>query len=141
MVKKQSQDPESGEVKAYLKLSDEALESSQLLYDNQKFRDCVSRAYYSMFYMAKALLCSTERPAHKHRGVIDQFNLYYIKPKKIEHKFYLLYVKAFEDRLNADYQVLDPILQELAEQKLRDAAEFRHEVRRVLRREGRLSER
>lgn len=56
------------EVKAYLKLSDEALESAQLLYDNQKFRDCVSRAYYSMFYMAKALLCNTERPAHKHRG-------------------------------------------------------------------------
>ncbi len=138
MAENQSQDPELGEVKAYLKLSEEALESAQLLYDNQKFRDCVSRAYYSMFYMAKALLCSTERPAHKHRGVIDQFNLYYIKPKKIEHKFYLLYVKAYEDRLNADYQVLDPILGELAEQKLKDATEFRHEIVRILRKERRL---
>lgn len=126
------------EVKAYLKLSDEALESAQLLYDNQKFRDCVSRAYYSMFYMAKALLCNTERPAHKHRGVIDQFNLYYIKPKKIEHKFYLRYVKAFEDRLIADYQVLEPILKELAKQKLQDATKFRHEISRVLKEEGRL---
>ena len=98
------------EEKAYIKLSEEALDSALILYDNQKFRDYVSRAYYSMFYMAKALLCNTERPAHKHQGVIDQFNLYYIKPKKIEHKFYLRYVKAFEDRLKADYKVMDPIL-------------------------------
>ncbi|KPL05304.1 MAG: hypothetical protein AMJ73_01445 [candidate division Zixibacteria bacterium SM1_73] len=126
------------EVKAYLKLSDEALESAQLLYNNQKFRDCVSRAYYSMFYMTKALLCNTERPAHKHRGVIDQFNLYYVRPKKIDHKFYLRYVKAFEDRMIADYQVLEPILKELAKQKLQDAIEFRREILRVLKEEGRL---
>lgn len=126
------------EVKAYLKLSNEALESAQLLYDNQKFRDCVSRAYYSMFYMAKALLCNVERPAHKHRGVIDQFNLYYIKTKKVDHKFYLRYVKAFEDRLNADYQILEPILKELAKQKLQDATELRHEILRILKEEKRL---
>jgi uncharacterized protein (UPF0332 family) len=119
------------EIRAYLKLSDEALESAQLLYDNQKYRDCVSRAYYSMFYMAKALLCNVERPAHKHQGVIDQFNLYYIKPKKIEYRFYSRYVKAFEDRLDADYRVLEPILKELAKRKLQGAEEFRHEIVRV----------
>jgi len=129
---------ENQEVKAHLKLSDQALESAQLLYDNQKFRDCVSRAYYSMFYMAKALLCNTERPAHKHRGVIDQFNLYYVRPNKIDHKFYLRYVKAFEDRMIADYQVLESILKELAKQKLQDAIEFRREILRVLKEEGRL---
>jgi len=126
------------EVKAYLKLANEALESAQLLYDNQKFRDCVSRAYYSMFYMAKALLCNVERPAHKHRGVIDQFNLYYVKTKKVDHKFYLRYVKAFEDRLNADYQILEPILKELAKQKLQDAIELHHEILRILKEKGRL---
>lgn len=126
------------EVKAYLRLSEEALESAQLLYDNKKFRDCVSRSYYSMFYMAKALLCNVERPAHKHRGVIDQFNLYYVRTKKVDHKFYLRYVKAFEDRLNADYKVLEPILQELATQKLDDAIEFRREISRILKEERRI---
>ena len=110
----------------------------QLLYDNQKFRDCVSRVYYSMFYIAKALLCNIEIPAHKHRGVIDQFNIYYIKTKKIDHKFYLRYVRAFEDRLNADYQILEPILKELAKQRLQDAKEFRDEIARILKKEGRL---
>ena len=128
---------ENQEVKAYLKLSDEALESARLLYDNKKFRDCVSRAYYSMFYMAKALLCNVERPAHKHRGVIDQFNLYYVKTGKVDHKLYLRYVKAFEDRINADYKVLEPILQQVAAQKLEDAAEFRREISGILKEERR----
>jgi uncharacterized protein (UPF0332 family) len=126
------------EEKAYLELSHQALDSAQLLYDNQMFRDCVSRAYYSMFYMAKALLCNVDKPAHKHRGVIDQFNLYYIKTKKMDHKFYLRYVKAFEHRLIADYKVLEPIIKELAKQKLQDAKEFREELSRILKEEGRL---
>jgi uncharacterized protein (UPF0332 family) len=126
------------EEKAYIKLSEEAFDSARLLYENQKFRDCVSRAYYAMFYMAKALLCNLEKPAHKHQGVIDQFNLYYVKTKKVEHRLYLRYVKAFEDRLIADYKILEPILKELAKQKLQDAKEFLNEISRVLKDEGRL---
>lgn len=38
----------------------------------------------------------------------------------------------------ADYQVLEPILKELAKQKLQDAIEFRREILRVLKEEGRL---
>jgi len=126
------------EVKAYMRLSEEALESAHLLYDNHKFRDCVSRAYYSMFYTAKALLCEIEKPPHKHRAVIDQFNIHYVKTKKVNHRLYLRYIKAFEDRLNADYRVLEPILKELAEQKLQDAKEFRNQISRVLKKEGKL---
>lgn len=60
------------------------------------------------------------------------------KTKKIDHKFYLRYVKTFEDRLIADYKVLEPILKELAKQKLHDATEFRKEILRILKEEGRL---
>jgi uncharacterized protein (UPF0332 family) len=47
-------------------------------------------------------------------------------------------VRAFEDRLNADYQILEPILKELAKQRLQDAKEFRDEIARILKKEGRL---
>ena len=41
-----------------LEQADESLESAKLLYEHQKFRSAISRAYYAMFYAVLALLAN-----------------------------------------------------------------------------------
>ena len=44
------------EVSRHIELAEEELSSAKILLQNSKLRDAISRAYYSMFHAAKALL-------------------------------------------------------------------------------------
>ncbi len=120
------------EVRRLFSLSKECLETVKLLIRHKKFRDAVSKAYYSMFYAACALLRTEKLDTSKHSGVIALLNQHFFKTKKVNPMFYEKYVKAFEDRLSADYNALTEIAQEEALQKIEDASSFNLEVERYL---------
>jgi len=46
------------ELAKFLFLSDDDLETAQLLCDRGRYRSCISRAYYAMYYVTQALLLS-----------------------------------------------------------------------------------
>ena len=50
------------------------LESSKVLYKNEKYSDSSSLAYYSMFLMAKALLMKKGFDAKTHDGILHLFH-------------------------------------------------------------------
>ena len=124
------------EVKTYLAQSKESLETTKLLLDHQRFREAISRAYYAMFYAASALLCTQGKTTSKHSTLISFFHHYFIRTKKFNDYYYRRFVKAFEDRLSADYKLLKPIVDEVAYKKYDDAQKFCQAVEEYLEKEN-----
>jgi len=49
------------------------------LHQNYHYNDAVSRAYYSMFYAAKAVLLTKDVITRTHRGTISQLNINFVR--------------------------------------------------------------
>ena len=62
-----------------LEQAKEALESAELLYNHEKYRSAISRAYYAMFYAVLALLANQTSKTSKHSGVISKFDRDFVK--------------------------------------------------------------
>ena len=60
----------SGEIKDHLILAEECLEEARNLLSNGFYRGAVSRAYYSMYHAAKALLLAKNIAPKKHTCVL-----------------------------------------------------------------------
>jgi len=78
----------------YIAKSKKFLNDADLLMANQSVESTVSRAYYAMFYMAKALLFTIENQAHTHQGVLYQFSKFFIKTGIFEKKYSNILTKA-----------------------------------------------
>ncbi|OQX53440.1 MAG: hypothetical protein B5M48_03415 [Candidatus Omnitrophica bacterium 4484_213] len=53
--------------------SKEKLLSAEILFKNKQFKDSVSRSYYAIFSVARALLATKGLDSSKHSGVISLF--------------------------------------------------------------------
>ncbi|MEB3175419.1 MAG: HEPN domain-containing protein [Cyanobacteriota bacterium] len=63
----------------------------------------ISRAYYTMFYIASAFLESKELSFSKHSAVISAFGKYFVKTQIIESKYHRYLIEAERARCQADY--------------------------------------
>ena len=75
------------EIELQLLLAEESLEEAKILFEREHYMGAVSRAYYSMFHGARALLLMKEIIPKKHSGVISMFGLHFVKEGDIE-EFY-----------------------------------------------------
>jgi uncharacterized protein (UPF0332 family) len=102
----------------------EKLEVAKSLLENGFYSDAVSRAYYAMFYAARALLSEQNIYPKTHHGVISQFGLKFVKEGKFEKEIFDLFARAQEDREEADYGLLAEIEEEEAKKILEGAEQF-----------------
>jgi len=72
----------------------ERLESACILFDNEKYADAISRAYYSMFFATKALLLEKNIHTRTHRGLISQFSMEFVKNQKFPQELFNLLTRA-----------------------------------------------
>ena len=80
-----------------------ALSASEALVSKELFDDAISRAYYAMFYAAKALLIRDGVGANsKHSAVVSAFGREYAKKGKIEARYHQMLIQDFEWRQKAD---------------------------------------
>ena len=107
------------------------LDSSKLLYENGKYSDSASLAYYAMFLMAKALLLKKGFDA-THDGLIHLFSLKYMHEDSFKYRLYAYLSAAQSVREDADYSAFDYINQEIAEELISQANEFLKESERFL---------
>jgi len=68
----------------YIKNAEERLSAAEYLLKGRYYNDAVSRAYYSMFYAARALLSAREIYPKGHKGVILKFGLEFVREDFIE---------------------------------------------------------
>jgi uncharacterized protein (UPF0332 family) len=113
------------ESKYWLAKANNALSASEALVSEELFDDAISRAYYAMFYAARAMLIRDRVPVgSKHSAVIATFGREYAKSGKIEPRYHRMLIEDFEWRQKADYDVFWHADRETAQGRVADAREF-----------------
>ena len=75
----------------------------------------VSRAYYSMFYIAQAFLEGDGLAYSKHSATIAGFGKHFAKTGRIPKEYHRYLIRAFEARQEGDYAPNEVITQEIAD--------------------------
>lgn len=121
-----------GNPRLWLALADEKLRASRRLADDDYRNDAVSRAYYGMFYAAKAALLSVGVTVKTHGGVNSEFGRLFVKTGRIAHRYQTMLTHASEDRLRSDYAPKTRPSQENVERIIRDAEVFITKARELV---------
>jgi len=93
------------QVSMEIDMADEKLESAKYLLEGEFYRDCVSRAYYSMFHAAKAILLLKGVEPKTHKGVLRMFGLHLVKESDVDIYLGKALSYAREVREDSDYGV------------------------------------
>jgi uncharacterized protein (UPF0332 family) len=123
-------------VQPLLQKAERSLKAAQDSFNDGNFEFVASRAYYSMFYLAEALLLLKDLSFSKHSGVVSAFAVHYTKPGIIPQQYHRALMDAFEDRQIADYESIPIFGRTEAEHQLQRAYEFMSHVRQWLENRG-----
>jgi uncharacterized protein (UPF0332 family) len=80
-----------------------AIEAAETLLESGYAEFATGRAYYSMFYVAEALLNEKNLQFSKHSGVHGAFGEHFIKTGIFDSKFHRWLLDAFDQRIEGDY--------------------------------------
>lgn len=81
----------------------EALEDARIMYDADRYKNALNRAYYSVFYGIRAVNALDGFDSSKHSGVIAHFNQNYVKTGIFPKEASKVIKLASEKREKADY--------------------------------------
>ncbi len=112
-------------------LASETLNAAEYLLKGGYYNDAVSRAYYAMFYAARALLSSRDLHPKGHKGLILQFGLEFVKKGFIEETYGRAISHAKERRETVDYNIDASMTAEEAGTIVSDARDFLDRIGRA----------
>jgi uncharacterized protein (UPF0332 family) len=101
-----------------------SLKAAKKLYKDGDIDFAASRAYYSLFYVASALLLSRGLSFSSHSGVIANFGKEFAKPRILDPKFHNYLIDAQDRRNIGDYEIVYTVTDEQAKEMLGWAKEF-----------------
>jgi uncharacterized protein (UPF0332 family) len=114
----------NAEVKALLEKAKRSQKVAAKLLNDGDVDFAASRAYYSLFYTAEALLLSRELSFSSHSAVIANFGKEFAKTGMLNPKFHH-YLMESQDRRNiGDYSVLAEVTKEEVREMLAWTKEF-----------------
>lgn len=119
-------------IKGYIQKSEKKLIVAKKLLVSGDYEDAVSRAYYSVFHAAQALLLSEGEKAESHKGVVTLFGLLFVKTGKFDRNLGKYLANLKDDRESGDYEVFSYIDAETAEAATTEAEEFIKEAAKYL---------
>jgi uncharacterized protein (UPF0332 family) len=102
----------------------QSLEAAKLLLRNEYPDYATSRAYYTMFYIASALLDGEGLNFSKHSAVIAAFGQEFAKPQRIPAEFHRYLIEAQELRSTGDYGQLNAVTIDQAVEQIDRAEQF-----------------
>ncbi len=102
----------------------EKLEVAKDLLEEKHYSDAVSRAYYSMFFAARALLSMKDMYPKTHRGVISKVAEEFVKDKKLSQDVFRDFAATQEEREKADYGIISDISKDDAKDAVMAAERF-----------------
>jgi uncharacterized protein (UPF0332 family) len=112
------------DIQKFIALATEELETAKILVDMGRYRLCLSRSYYAMYYMSQALLLSEGFEASTHKGLIKLLGLHFVKTGKISNDLAKSLASAYEDRQMSDYNVRFEPTKEEALEAISEAQKF-----------------
>lgn len=121
-----------GEPDRWLARAEETLGAAKALAEREFYKDSVSRAYYAMFYAAKASVVSEGVRVKKHSAVVAAFGRLFAKSGRLDTRLHTALMDAFEQREDADYLLGVIVSEEDAKESLKAAEEFVSAVKALL---------
>lgn len=112
-----------------LNKAQESIKAAKILLSNNLADFAVTRAYYTMFYVAQAFLLKEELSYSSHAGVISAFGKEFAKTKRIPVYFHRYLIEAQQKRTEADYNLKPNITSKEAEEiidKAEQILDFAH---------------
>lgn len=109
------------------------LRTAELLIDDGDYASSVSRSYYAMFYVARALLQEKDSAPKTHSGLRNQFGLHFVKGGPLSEKYARMLNDAEEMRALAEYAEEFVLAAEDAQTTLGDAKRFVEKMSNLLR--------
>ena len=119
-------------VRLRLKLAKEKIRSAEILLREDSYRDSISRAYYAIYYAAKALLLYHGQDPYTHKGVSVLFHKFCATHKKPDTSFAKMLSILQEARLNADYKEKTHISKDDAKEAIEMAQSFLKEISKLI---------
>lgn len=89
----------------WLARAEETLQAAEVLAEREFYKESVSRAYYAMFYAAKAAVVWEGVRVKKHSAVIAAFGRLFAKSARLDARLHTALMNAFEERGDADYML------------------------------------
>jgi uncharacterized protein (UPF0332 family) len=120
------------EISILIERAHKRLEAAELLFKQGFYEDTISRAYYSMFYAARALLLREDITVKTHRGLISQFGLKFVEHGPLERQYGRSLRITEELREESEYSISRKISPKEAEAVLKDAKEFLIRIKELL---------
>jgi uncharacterized protein (UPF0332 family) len=117
---------------AQINKSKEKVEAAKTLLKDGFVDDAISRAYYSMFHAASAVLLSEGITVDSHSALKNMFGLRFTKTGKIDKKFGRWLNRLKDERENGDYDIFTSFDDEDAKVDIEEAERFLEEMKRYL---------
>ena len=90
-------------IEEHIKRSDQSLRSAQILLDENLFDDSISRSYYAVYHLIRAILFSIGEESKTHKGQLNSLYLHFVKTNKIDKSLHKRIASLFNLRGDADY--------------------------------------
>lgn len=116
---------EEDEIEILIERAKRRLDATSHLFQDGFYEDAVSRAYYSMYFAAKARLLKRNITVKTHKGLLSRFGLEFVNEGLVENYYGRALRVAEELREEVDYSISREITKEEAESRRRCSAVFR----------------
>ena len=93
----------SSEIQYYLNLAEESHAVAKVMIDNDFIRFSAAQSYYTIFYLAQAILLSKGFTFSKHSAVVASFGKEFVKTGLLDPKFHRYIIDAQERRQVGHY--------------------------------------
>lgn len=124
------------EITGNLQRAEESIQAAKELLSQGYYDFVASRAYYSAFYAATALLLSEEMAFSKHSGVIANIHRAFVRTGRLDKQYGKDLNWLFELRGIGDYGTLMHVSQQDAEKAIQVAEAFLHVIQELRQKES-----
>jgi len=114
----------NAEITALIEKAKRSRKAAAKLFDDGDVDFAASRAYYSLFYTASALLLSRNLSFSSHSGVIANFGKEFARTQAMDPKFHNYLIESQDRRNIGDYGIITVVTEEQTREMLEWAKEF-----------------
>jgi uncharacterized protein (UPF0332 family) len=116
--------PSMTDPEIWLQTAETKLDHARQIFDIGLYDDAISRAYYAMFYAAKAALLNEGVDLRKHSSVVAKFRELFVITGRVEADYLRYLGQAQGARDRSDYAPFVPVNRDDAQKVLTMAQDF-----------------
>lgn len=116
----------------WLELAESKLDHAKRIFKIGLYDDAVSRAYYAMFYAAKAALLSEGMDLRRHSSAVTKFRELFVVTGRVDAEYLRYLGRAQSARERSDYAPFAPLGKNGAEEILNIASAFVEKIKELV---------